>query len=69
MAFDKKYSDYGVLKIDGNYVKVHSDSGNYITISVGENIASASWAGSFVNVTLQSGKVKRYSDSGNYTTI
>ena len=69
MAFDKKYSQFGVLKIDGTIVKVYSDSGSFTSIHVWEKIVNASWAGDFVIVTVEGGKVRRYSDIGSFTTI
>lgn len=69
MAFDKKFSQYGVLKIEGNSVKVHSTETSYDLISVGEKVVNASWAGDFINVTLENGRVKRYSSTTYYNLI
>jgi hypothetical protein len=69
MAWDSKFFNFGVVKIDGKNVKVHSDSSSYRTISVGEEVVNANWAGGELNITLKSGKVRRYSDGSSYRTI
>ncbi|MFN8366523.1 MAG: hypothetical protein U0Y96_04690 [Candidatus Kapaibacterium sp.] len=69
MAWESKYYNYGVVKIDGNNVKVYYDQSNYITIYVNEQITQVSWAGGELNVSLANGNVRRYSDQSNYTTI
>jgi hypothetical protein len=69
MAWDSKYVNYGVVKIDGSKVKVYKDSSNYTTISVGKPVTAASWAGGELNISMSDGKVRRYKDSSNYTTI
>jgi len=69
MAWDSKYINFGVVKIEGYNVKVYKDSSNYTTIYVGSAVNNANWAGGELNVTLATGKVRRYKDSSNYTTI
>ena len=69
MAWDSKYSDYGIVKIDGKNVKVFSDPNDYITIGLGEEVAHVFWAGSELNITLKNGKLRRYSDRNYYITI
>ncbi len=71
MAWDKKFVDFGVVKIDGkNKVKVYKDNLNYTTISVGsDTITDARWTGDNLSIWLSNGKVKRYKDNLNYTTI
>lgn len=69
MAFDKRYVDSGVLKIDGEKIKVYSTGGVYITINAGSKIRSANWSGSELIVYLENGKTRRYSYEGAYTTI
>lgn len=69
MAWDPKYPQFGVVRIEGKSVKVYQDSSNYYTIHVGEMVTNASWAGGELNVTLANGRVRRYSDKSNYKTI
>lgn len=69
MAFDSRFIDYGVIKIEGEKVKLYSTSSNHISINIGKEVTNAVWAGSSLNVYLSSGKVRRYTSSSNYTTI
>ena len=69
MAWDSKILNFGVLKIEGKYVKVYSDRSSYTSISVGEEVINAVWAGGELNVTLKNGKVRRYKDRSSYITI
>jgi hypothetical protein len=69
MAWDSKFINFGVVKIEGNNVKVYKDSSNYTTVAVQSPVSNANWAGGELNVTLSTGKVRRYKDSSNYTTI
>jgi len=69
MAWDSKFVNFGVVKIEGNKVKVYRDSSNYTTVSIGSPVNSANWAGGELNVSLATGKVRRYRDSSNYSTI
>jgi len=69
MAWDSKYSAFGVIKIQGDKVCLYSSRGNYATISTGKQITNAVWAGNILNVTLSDGKVRRYSSRDNYSSI
>jgi hypothetical protein len=69
MAWDSKYINFGVVKIEGDRVKLYRDSNNYTTISVGKPVTSANWAGGELNITMSDGKVRRYRDQNNYSTI
>lgn len=69
MAWESKFINFGVLKVDGSNVKVYHDTHNYVTISVGEQVTQAQWAGGEINVYLMSGKVRRYKDTHNYVTV
>jgi len=66
--FEPKYSEYGVLKIESGNVVVYCDRFNSKTIHVGSAV-SAIWAGSFLNVTMSSGRVRRYFDFYNFQEI
>jgi hypothetical protein len=69
MAWDSKFVNFGVVKIEGSNVKVYKDQSNYTTISVGKPVTNASWAGGELNVSMSDGKVRRYRDQSNYSTI
>ncbi|MES2863703.1 MAG: hypothetical protein V4666_06260 [Bacteroidota bacterium] len=69
MAFDKRYVDSGILKIDGEKIKVYSIGGTYITINAGTDVRSANWAGNELIVHLANGKIRRYSYEGSYKTV
>jgi len=68
MPWDSKFSNFGVIKIEGKNVKLYSDNKNYITISVSKEIKNAVWAGGELNITLKNGKVRRYRDRVGYIT-
>ena len=69
MPWDSKYPNFGVVKIDGKIVRVYSDRDDYITIGLGDEVASAAWVGGELNLTLKNGKVRRYKDRNYYVTI
>ncbi len=69
MAWDPKYPNYGVVRIENDKVKLYRDQNNYTTISVGKTVTNAVWAGQELNITMSDGKVRRYRDQNNYSTI
>lgn len=71
MSWDKRYVDFGIVKIEGqNRLKIYRDRDNYTYLTVGnETITDVRWTGDQLSVWLSSGKVRRYKDSGNYITI
>jgi hypothetical protein len=69
MSWETKYSNFGVVKIEGKNVKVYCDRNSYVTISSGEDVTNAQWAGGELNVSMKNGKVRRYKDRNNYVTI
>jgi hypothetical protein len=69
MAWDSKFINFGVVKIDKDKVKVYKDQNNYTTVSVGKPVTNATWAGGELNVAMADGKVRRYKDQNNYTTV
>ncbi len=71
MAWDKRYSDFGVVKIySSNRLQVYRDRDSYDFLTVGnETITDALWTGDTLTVYLKTGKVRKYRDSGNYITI
>ena len=69
MAWESKYVNFGVLKIEGNLVRVHFLPQSYVTIDVGERPVSANWSNGEINIALSNGKVRRYSSYQSYITI
>lgn len=69
MAWDSKFVNFGVVKIEGNNVKVYKDQYSYVTVSVGKSVTNAVWAGGELNVSMSDGKVRRYKDQYSYVTV
>ena len=69
MAWDSKYSNFGVIKIAGDRVHLYYSIDNYDTISVGKQVTSANWAGNEVIVNMIDGKVRKHKSKDNYQTI
>ncbi|MCX6242693.1 MAG: hypothetical protein NTX43_12875 [Bacteroidetes bacterium] len=69
MAWDSKYSNFGVVKIERKNVKVFSDQNDYITIGLVDEVTNAIWVDDELNITLKSGEVRRYSDRNYFITI
>jgi hypothetical protein len=65
--FNSKQKDYGVIKIEGNTVKVFETQSQYANINVGQEVVDARWSGSAIVVYLKDGKVRRYTTLGQYT--
>lgn len=65
--FNSKQKDYGVIKIEGNTVKVFETQSQYANINVGQEVIDARWAGSAIVVYLKDGKVRRYTTQSQYT--
>ncbi len=43
--WESKYYNFGVIRIEGDKVKVYYDRTNYATVSVGQPVTHAAWAG------------------------
>lgn len=69
MAFDSKYVKFGVIKVEGDKVKLYANSNTYITVNVGKTVTNASWSGDELNVSMSDGKVRRYKNQNTYNTI
>ncbi len=65
--FNSKQKDYGVIKIEGNTVKVFETQSIYANINVGQEVLDARWAGNAIVVYLKDGKVRRYTTQSQYT--
>jgi hypothetical protein len=69
MAFDKKYQNYGVIKIENGSVRLYESQINYLTLNTsGETPVAANWSGENVIVTMADGKVRKYTLQQTYTT-
>ncbi len=69
MAFDKKYQNYGVIKIENGSVRLYESQINYLTLNTsGGTPVAANWAGENVIVTMADGKVRKYSLQQTHTT-
>jgi hypothetical protein len=61
MAFDKKYQNYGVIKVENGTVKLYESSQNYLTLNTsGGTPIAAKWSGENVLVTMADGKIRNY---------
>lgn len=69
MAFDSRFISYGVIKIEGEKVKLYSTPSNHIHINIGKRITNAVWAGVALNVYLTDGIVRRYTSPSSFTII
>jgi hypothetical protein len=70
MAFDKKYQNFGVVKVENNTVRLYESQQNYLTLNTsGGTPVSANWSGENVNVTMADGKVRKYSLQQTYIVI
>ena len=56
MAWDKAYVNCGVVKVEGNIVRVYKDYASYMTITSPGKPVDARWAGDGIVVTLDNGK-------------
>ena len=70
MAWDKKFKDYGVLKIEKNNIRVHCGAQQYDSIYINEGgITNALWAGDSIVVYLTNNKIRRYTASQSYQNV
>lgn len=70
MAFDKKYQNFGVVKVENNTVRLYESQQNYLTLNTsGGTPLSASWSGENVIVTMADGKVRKYSLQQTFIVI
>ena len=70
MAWDKKFKDYGVLKIEKNNIRVHSGPQQYDSIYINEGgIQNAIWSGDSIVVYLAGNKIRRYTASQSYQNV
>ncbi len=69
MAWDRKYPDYGVLKIEGDKVVIFCNSYTRTSVNVGKKVNSAHWAGADLIVNLADGTVRKYPNDYTFSTI
>lgn len=69
MGWDKKYINYGVVKINKNNIKVYKDQFTAIPISTDSSVRNALWTGDELTVYLENGKVRKYVDQFTYKVI
>lgn len=66
MAWDKKYIDFGVVKIQKNTIKVYKDQFTALPLSMDSTVRNALWTGDELTVYLENGKVRKYKDQFTY---
>lgn len=69
MNWEQKCINFGILKVVGKDVQIYCDQFHHTTLSVGEPIVKAEWAGNEINVYLTNGKVRKYKDHFHFITI
>ncbi len=69
MAWDRKYPDYGVTKIEGERVVLYCNSYTHTSVNVGKKVVSAIWSGGDLIVTCADGTVRRYPNDFTYSTV
>jgi hypothetical protein len=67
--WEQEFVNFGLAKAEGNVVKVYKDKFSYVTLSVGEKVSYAVWAGNELNVFLESGKARRYKNKFSWVNI
>ena len=65
----KEYTDFEVVKISNQQVKVYRNNQASLTINVGHKIKDARWSNNYVLVTLENGKIRKYSTVSAYINI
>ncbi len=70
MAFDKKYQNFGVIKIENGSVHLYESQQNFLKLNTsGGTPISAQWAGENVIVNMADGKARRYTLQQSFTVI
>lgn len=64
-----KAMNFGVVKIEGNKVKLYESTINYDIIRVNEKIKDARWVNNAIVLSLEGGKVRRYTSFDRYITV
>jgi hypothetical protein len=67
--WETKFINFGLAKADGNSVKVYENKFSYVTLSIGEKVSYAVWAGDELNVFLENGKARRYKNKFSWVNI
>lgn len=69
MAWEPKYPNYGIVKIEGKNVRVYCTKYIATTLEVGEEVSKAVWEGKELRVTLINGQVKKYSSKFDFVIV
>jgi hypothetical protein len=64
---DTNFERFGVVKIEGDKVKVYKNQYIYITISVNKPVTSANWVDGDLIIALSDERVRCYKDHDIYT--
>jgi hypothetical protein len=72
MAFDKKFHNCGVIKIENGKVRLYESQQNFLELNTSDSSGAkpvlANWTGDTVAVTMSDGKVRKYSMQQTYIT-
>lgn len=63
------YESFGVIRIDGEYIRIYKDHYNYQTINIRAQVSHALWNSGFLTVYLMSGEIRRYHDYYYYDIV
>ena len=63
------YESFGVIRIEGPYIKIYKDPYNYQTINAGAHVSHALWNSGILTVYLMSGEIRRYRDYYYYDIV
>ena len=66
---DTAFERFGVVKIEGDKVKVYKDQFNYITIPVNKQVTNAKWTEGELIIALSTGKIRCYKEHNIYYII
>ena len=67
MAFDKKYQNFGVVKLENGTVRFYESQQNYLTLNTsGGTPVSANWSGENIIVKMSNGKFRKYTLQKSY---
>jgi hypothetical protein len=75
MAFENKYVDFGVIKVEKNRagentVNIYFTQQSFLTLNTSGGVpVSANWAGDQVVVHFSDGKVRKYSAQQSFQNI
>lgn len=68
MSFVKERK-FGVIKIEGFFIKLYTSQTSYSVINIGSEIRDARWNGNELFIYLTCGKVRKYNTQSCYSTF